>query len=369
MARPKKRRMANGSVSYFPQRDSWRYRYWIGDKRIVKYAKTSKEAHEKLSLAKSLIADGHDLALDPKFSEYAENWINLKVSMGSHTPKTTKSNINNVNHISEYIGDKKLSQIKPTHLEYAYTDLLEKGLSKSSVNQIHRTVSSIWNHALKKGIVRVNVPANSDAPASEKRIPTILERNDWIKIIMQSETEDDGVIIHFLLMTGMRIDKECLSLTWNQIDFDNGNVTVGESKTDAGSFRTIPLPTGLLQRLKERKLDQESRFDTKNPLAKFNPNNLVFCNTFGNRHSKDNLRRGVWKRIKQVTGIQDRTTFHDLRHNAGSYLLSEGVPVTTVSKILGHADPSITMKIYAHELQEDKESVRVAMSKFSTDNS
>ena len=58
-------------------------------------------------------------------------------------------------------------------------------------------------------------------------------------------------------------------------------------------------------------------------------------------------------------------TWHHLRHNAGSYLLSENVPITAVSKILAHANPAITMSIYAHELREDLEQVRVAMAKFA----
>jgi len=45
--------------------------------------------------------------------------------------------------------------------------------------------------------------------------------------------------------------------------------------------------------------------------------------------------------------------------------LSENVPITLVSKILGHANPAITMAIYAHELKEDFEQVRVAMAKFA----
>ena len=53
--------------------------------------------------------------------------------------------------------------------------------------------------------------------------------------------------------------------------------------------------------------------------------------------------------------------WHHLRHYAGSYLLSENVPITAVSKILGHANPAITMSIYAHELPEDLDQVRVAM--------
>ena len=46
-------------------------------------------------------------------------------------------------------------------------------------------------------------------------------------------------------------------------------------------------------------------------------------------------------------------------------LLTETVPTTAVSKILGHANPAITMSIYAHELREDLEQVREAMAKFA----
>jgi integrase len=49
----------------------------------------------------------------------------------------------------------------------------------------------------------------------------------------------------------------------------------------------------------------------------------------------------------------------------GCLLPSEHVPITAVSKILGHANPAITMSIYAHELKEDFEQVRVAMAKFA----
>ena len=40
--------------------------------------------------------------------------------------------------------------------------------------------------------------------------------------------------------------------------------------------------------------------------------------------------------------------FHDLRHTAASLMLNRGVPVLVVSKILGHANPSVTLSIYAH---------------------
>ena len=46
--------------------------------------------------------------------------------------------------------------------------------------------------------------------------------------------------------------------------------------------------------------------------------------------------------------------FHDLRHTAATLMLADGVPLVTVSKILGHSSPAITATIYAHALDESK---------------
>ena len=223
----------------------------------------------------------------------------------------------------------------------------------------------MWNTAFKKGVVRANIPAIAEAPSNQKRNPTVLSREEWKTVIEASRNMNDGLIVEFLLKTGMRITVEALATKWHQIDFDSGTVTVGESKTEAGAGRVIPLDDELLEQLKLRKQEQESKVNLDDPLKKFNPKSYVFCNSVGNIHSRENLRRYIWKQMKEVAGISERTTFHDLRHNAGSYLISEGVPITTVSKILGHANPSITLSIYAHELPEDVELVRIAMSKLA----
>jgi integrase len=43
-----------------------------------------------------------------------------------------------------------------------------------------------------------------------------------------------------------------------------------------------------------------------------------------------------------------------MRHSYASALLNAGVPIQEVSKLLGHADPSITLRIYAHVLPESE---------------
>jgi integrase len=45
-------------------------------------------------------------------------------------------------------------------------------------------------------------------------------------------------------------------------------------------------------------------------------------------------------------------TLHGLRHTCGSILLARGVPLIVVSRHLGHTDPNITARVYAHLLSD-----------------
>ena len=53
-----------------------------------------------------------------------------------------------------------------------------------------------------------------------------------------------------------------------------------------------------------------------------------------------------------------RLTLHRLRHTFASLLLSRNVPVTKVSRLLGHRDSVITLKIYAHFIEDKKNDVQ-----------
>lgn len=62
--------------------------------------------------------------------------------------------------------------------------------------------------------------------------------------------------------------------------------------------------------------------------------------------SSSNLLK-EFKALLEMAGLP-RTRFHDLRHTAASIMLNRGVPLIVVSRILGHAKPSITLDIYGH---------------------
>lgn len=76
---------------------------------------------------------------------------------------------------------------------------------------------------------------------------------------------------------------------------------------------------------------------------------LVFPNASGGVMIPHNLAKRGFKRLIRKAGLPD-FHFHCLRHTAATSLLSRGVNVKVVSEMLGHADVSITLRIYAHVL-------------------
>ena len=54
------------------------------------------------------------------------------------------------------------------------------------------------------------------------------------------------------------------------------------------------------------------------------------------------------KRTVEANVVPFKMTLHDCRHCYGSHLVAVGTDLRTVSEMMGHADPSFTLRTYAH---------------------
>jgi integrase len=70
------------------------------------------------------------------------------------------------------------------------------------------------------------------------------------------------------------------------------------------------------------------------------------------------------RRCDQEASLPADVLFHDLRHTAGTLALGQGVPLHTVSRMLGHSDPAMTLRRYAHVLEDMREDAAKAMDEF-----
>jgi integrase len=78
---------------------------------------------------------------------------------------------------------------------------------------------------------------------------------------------------------------------------------------------------------------------------------LLFTDIDGNLPTPNSVS-AAWHDAAGSLGVPG-VTFHGLRHTHASQLIDASVDIVTISKRLGHADPSITLKVYAHMFRQD----------------
>jgi integrase len=90
----------------------------------------------------------------------------------------------------------------------------------------------------------------------------------------------------------------------------------------------------------------------------------VLCKTpRGTLLRRDYYNRQIWKPAIAAAGLAEDTTFHDLRHTFASTALAEGVPISEVSRWLGHKSITTTVDLYGHLVPEASGRARDALDK------
>ena len=90
----------------------------------------------------------------------------------------------------------------------------------------------------------------------------------------------------------------------------------------------------------------------------YNPEGYVFCQENGSPY-EPRTYQDLFKRCVRQAGIPD-ANFHSLRHTFATRSLEQGMDVVTLSRLLGHANPSITLDKYGHALDDHK---RISVAK------
>ena len=149
------------------------------------------------------------------------------------------------------------------------------------------------------------------------------------------------------LNAGMR-DAEIRGLQWAQMDLGKAYLTVGDSKTEAGEGRTIPLNSALLEAMIAHSRWYTKRFGT------IRPEWYVF--PFGKPRPSDPTRPMVtlktsWSNARKKANVQGR--WHDNRHTLVTDLAESGAGDETIRDIAGHVSKQM-LKHYSHIRMEAK---------------
>jgi integrase len=168
-------------------------------------------------------------------------------------------------------------------------------------------------------------------------------------------------LFELLAFTGLRIG-EALGLTWADVDLDAGLLSVhrqlsryrehAKLKTEAGR-RQIVLAPAMIRLLRFRWLGSAYK----------GPDDFVFLNSAG--RPCDYRKVGeAFRRAARAPGVRadGRLSLHSRRHGYASLLISQGLDVLFVSRQLGHANPNVTLKVYAHEFARREHGARARVA-------
>jgi integrase len=183
---------------------------------------------------------------------------------------------------------------------------------------------------------------------------------DEIRRVLRAADKDRNGHKWHLALSGLRRG-EIAGLRWSDIDFDAGTISIERSRVQAGagnvvendpktlsSCRTLPLDDGLaavLRRASARYAEERLSLGVAHADSGY-----VAVNEIGEPYTPDTLTR-MWHRLAQSAGVRP-IRLHDARHSCGTALHLRGVPLAVIAKWLGHADASVTARIYAHS-QDD----------------
>lgn len=289
-----------------------------------------------------------------QLQRYLQGWLSAQQAQLKHKTFVRYGEIVK-NNIAPFIGQTELDKLTSKQMR-EYSNSLCEQHADNTVIQVFGLLRRALNCAVADGHIPANPTQGIPLKRRQQTIEPFTEEEQFMLekyIFMSRNPYYYGVLI--ALYTGMRIG-ELLALRWDDVDMKSRTVTVTKTvsavrptsgdepyvtqpKTVAG-VRTIPYPRQLHPIFKElRKSGSEyvvcTRFLT--PVS-------IFC------YQKS------FSRLLNRLGIRHRG-FHSLRHTFATRAIEAGSDIKTLSEILGHSSPTVTISRYVHSTDKQKNKV------------
>ena len=333
---------------------------------------TKKEAEAMLRQRLSEVDSGGHVAKDRQtVGQYMDYWME-SYAAGNTTLRTQQGYRGYIRrYILLSIGGLPLQKLTPGHVQKVYTEMSQKGLSPTTVIQLHRILRQALSHAVGWEMLTRNV---ADAATPPKKVQKQMDMwdvatiNEFLEIAIESRYHQ---LYHLAVLTGMRRSELC-GLRWESVEAEGKMLSVvntlqhitgrglvtGNPKT-ARSRRSIALgheATRLLRAIRSRQSQQRL---SVGPI--WQETGYVFTRPDGRPLLPDEVSKDFMKQVRRH-GLP-HMTLHGLRHAHATLLLTAGIHPKVVSERLGHSNIAITMDTYSHVLPGMQEAAAEALDR------
>ena len=288
-------------------------------------------------------------------------------------------------HIKPQIGGLYMSTLRADDLQAFFNErgkngnqARKGGLAPKTLTNMRNMMHMAFGQAVKNHLLQENLIEGIRLPKAAKTEMRVLSREEQRRLMTASRLAPEpaafGII--FDMFTGLRLGELC-GLRWENVDMESRSFLVCETRNRlpnhdesiVASTTVKTTPTTKTDNSRRRVFIMDELFhdfemyrsiqmSIKEQDYSYNPEGYVFCQENGSPY-EPRTYQDLFKRCVRQAGIPD-ANFHSLRHTFATRSLEQGMDVVTLSRLLGHANPSITLDKYGHALDDHK---RVSIAK------
>lgn len=331
-------------------------------RRFSSYAKSLPEARQMLSEMKakthqSLLAKDSQMTL----SKWAQEWTRdvLPHKPLAASTKSLYGGLLSTHVISTPIGTSRLCNLQPLRLEKFFQSELRNS-SASLRRNLYAVLAQVFKDAIRARVIAISPLREVQRPRPTKQESRFISQDELSKLLESLKGSRYLDVFNLILQTGLRRG-EILALSWENIDFRSGQLHVkaslgsnrqrGPLKT-AKSQRTLDLNPTAIAILRAQKSRQNLEKLSLGALYSPTDWDPVFTTETGSPVCPRALLRTLQNAAKKAQLSQEANLgsigIHTLRHFVASKLLTSGVDLLVVSRILGHESIQTTVDIYGH---------------------
>lgn len=399
----KGRTLRNGETQQPDGRYKFRYTDENGERRTVyswKLVETDKlkegqRGQESLREKEKRILKDLDDHIKTKNAEKTtvndmfEKFMEIRVDLRGMTRKCYRDLF--TVHVYPSIGNRPVGKVKPSDIQKLYQSAVaERGVTPSTVQKVHSVVYQVFEIAVVDNLIRTNPSSNAfkyfaktnDVVSKPREALTVEQQENFIDFVYSSHIYSRlGNLFTVLLGTGLRIG-EALALTWDDINFDTGIISVyktmaykpGEDgrydyrisppKTASGT-REVPMldevEAALLREKSSKKPKKKFVVEGYSGFVFLNSAGQVYTNSFlydsiqgiVETYNREELMKANLEKRQPV--YLPKMSAHIFRHTFCTRMCEQDVNLKVLQDIMGHRNIRTTMEVYAKATREKKQ--------------
>lgn len=331
----------------------WEVRVFIGNDARGRPTQLSRTVHgtkrdAQRAAAELEVGPGRSTREGRHVSDVLDAWFQQNVD--TWAPSSVRDQQSRVRTIKkDVIARLSLARLNVGDVERWHARLRRGGMGDAGVKNLHGVLRAALAQAVRWGWASTNVAAMARLRFSKTAPRGVMTLDDVVAVMAAAETIDPAAAVAFRIaaVTGAR-RAELAALRWT--DLAGHELTIDSAIEIAFSGEGVRELRDAATKTANRRvvtIDDDTAAAVELLRAEREPYGPWMFGLGPELVSPDRIG-WWWKRARKLAGVDERWRLHDLRHWSATVAIGQGHDVRTVAGRLGHANPAMTLRVYAH---------------------